>query len=41
MTDRLIAATAPLSVEGADEVYQVEDGPEDGRLDQDRQAEED
>jgi ribosome maturation factor RimP len=41
MTDRLIAATAPLSAEGADEVYQVEDGPEDGRLDQDRQAEED
>jgi len=29
MTDRLIAATAPLSAEGADEIYEVEDdGPQ-------------
>ena len=37
MTDRLIAATAPLSAEGADEVY--EEAGSDPQ--QDRQAEED
>ena len=40
MTDRLIAATAPLSVEGADEIFQVEDGPEDRPQDETK-AEED
>jgi ribosome maturation factor RimP len=41
LTDKLIAATAPLSVEGADEVYEIEDAPEDGRSDQATKAEED
>ncbi len=38
MTDKLIAATAPISAEGADEVYEVEEGD---LPDQERQAEED
>ena len=39
MTDRLIAATAPLSAEGADEIYEVED--QDGSPQDERQTEED
>jgi ribosome maturation factor RimP len=41
MTDKLIAATAPLSAEGADEVYEVEEGPEDGHSEPEMKAEED
>jgi ribosome maturation factor RimP len=41
MTDKLIAATAPLSAEGADEVYEVEERPEDDLPQEETKAEED
>jgi ribosome maturation factor RimP len=41
MTDRLIAATAPLSVEGADEIEEVEEGPDGASPPPQDEAEED